>query len=407
MVATEKQEKDISRQLRPARVIIPLIIGLAASIFLLINNLREVRFEKVTDGSGAYQWIDENNNGKVDFDDADDFAPSENGDYKKLTYTEVLKEINWTYQTVFWLFMAFVMMFLRDFGYMLRIRILTDKFLSWRQSFRVIMIWEFASALTPGVVGGAAVAMFILNREKVALGKSTAIVMITAILDNLFYLIMVPMVLVVVGSSELFPLDENKEIMGINLDIVSLFWVAYSIVFFFFAFLLAGIFISPKLIKNTLVGIFSLPMLRTWKEGARKTGDEILVTSKEMRTQPITYWLKAFGATALSWTGRFLVVNCLIMAFISTGLLEHVMIYARQLGMWVIMIISPTPGGSGIAEYAFTGFLSDFVPFGMIGILAILWRLISYYPYLFIGSVILPRWMRSTKPTKTEVNNNL
>jgi glycosyltransferase 2 family protein len=81
------------------------------------------------------------------------------------------------------------MMVFRDLAYMVRIRMLTNRQLSWKQSMNVILVWEFASALTPGVVGGSAVAMFILQREKIALGKSTAIVLVTAILDNFFYIL--------------------------------------------------------------------------------------------------------------------------------------------------------------------------------------------------------------------------
>jgi len=50
----------------------------------------------------------------------------------------------------------------------IRIRALTDQELSWRQSFNVIMLWEFASALAPGMLGGGFVfAIFILNRERI------------------------------------------------------------------------------------------------------------------------------------------------------------------------------------------------------------------------------------------------
>jgi glycosyltransferase 2 family protein len=28
-----------------------------------------------------------------------------------------------------------------------------------------------------------------------------------------------------------------------------------------------------------------------------------------------------------------------------------------------------------------------------LGTMAVLWRLISYFPYLMIGSIILPRWL--------------
>ena len=71
---------------------------------------------------------------------------------------------------------------------MFRIRLLTDNKIKWRNSFDVIMLWEFASALTPSVVGGSAVALFIVNKEIKNIGKATAIVMITALLDELFYI---------------------------------------------------------------------------------------------------------------------------------------------------------------------------------------------------------------------------
>ena len=68
--------------------------------------------------------------------------------------------------------------------------------------------------------------------------------------------------------------------------------------------------------------------------------------------------------------------------------------------MWIIMLVSPTPGGSGFAEFVFTRYLSDFIPVGAESLtsiavgMAMLWRLISYYPYLFIGAIIFPRWVR-------------
>ena len=62
--------------------------------------------------------------------------------------------------------------------------------------------------------------------------------------------------------------------------------------------------------------------------------------------------------------------------------------------MWVILLVSPTPGGSGVAEYAFPIFLGDFIPPGLETALGLLWRLLSYYPYLFIGFIILPFWIR-------------
>jgi uncharacterized protein (TIRG00374 family) len=88
------------------------------------------------------------------------------------------------------------------------------------------------------------------------------------------------------------------------------------------------------------------------------------------------------------------VVNLMIMAVIPVA--DHMLVYGRQLVMWVIMLISPTPGGSGIAEFAFTGFLADFIPLGLAGGLAFIWRLLTYYPYIFVGAIVLPRWLKRT-----------
>ena len=114
----------------------------------------------------------------------------------------------------------------------------------------------------------------------------------------------------------------------------------------------------------------------------------------ELKGKPIAFWAKAFGATLFSWTARFWVVNFLILAVGTLTFNEHMMVYARQLVMWVIMLISPTPGGAGVAEYMFTQFLGDYITDGFPGVVALLWRLFTYYPYLFIGVLVIPGWIR-------------
>ena len=72
-------------------------------------------------------------------------------------------------------------------------------------------------------------------------------------------------------------------------------------------------------------------------------------------------------------------------------------IIAKQLILWIFMLISPTPGGSGVAEYAFGELMGVFSQSTLLIIfIALLWRLISYFPYLIIGSILLPIWLRKT-----------
>ena len=109
-----------------------------------------------------------------------------------------------------WLLVTLGVLLARDFGYIYRIRHIAERELSYRQSLDVIMIWEFASCVLPSAVGGTAVASFILNKEGITLGKSLAYVMVTALMDNLYYVLMVPLVVLIAGAG-LYP-HEKKHI---------------------------------------------------------------------------------------------------------------------------------------------------------------------------------------------------
>ena len=229
------------------------------------------------------------------------------------------------------------MIALRDFAYMVRIRILTDYKISWRNSFDTIMLWEFASAITPSVVGGSGVAIYLVNKEGVSMGRSTAVVMVTAMLDELFYILMVPIVILTVGLSDLFPVSMEREVFGVVLGTKGIFIAGYSFIVLLTSTISYAIFFRPRGFKWILLKVFKLPFLRKWRIDASVTGDDIIITSKELKGKPFLFWFKAFVATFFSWTARYWVVNFLIIAFVFVD--QHMLIYARQLVMWVIMLI--------------------------------------------------------------------
>ena len=348
--AKRKKESPVRKLMNPRRIAIPIVIGIAVAGYLLYDS-----------------W------------NAEAFA-----------------SIDWNLFTYAMLFVGFVMVACRDIGYMIRLRILTDNKISWRNAFDVIMLWEFSSAITPSVVGGSGIAIFIINKEGLTVGRSTAVVMTTAFLDELFYVLMVPVLLLVVGTSTLFPVQLQQEFFGITLGTKDIFWVGYAFILLLISLILFGIFISPQRFKGLLVSVFKLPFLKRWARAAHETGDEVITTSKELRGKPFSFWLKAFAATFLSWTARYWVTNFLLLAFATSaiGWGDHLLIYARQLVMWVIMLISPTPGSAGVAELAFDQFLNTFTPVGLAVALGLLWRLFTYYPYLFMGAIVLPGWIQ-------------
>ena len=385
-----EKQINIEKNFKRSRIWIAALIGLLISAWMFYSSLSEKTFVK--DPKGSYTWVDHNKNGKVDLHDPSDFAKSPNGNYRITGAVDAMKSITWTGWSYFWLAMAVVFTIGRDFFYMMRIRILSKKHLSWKASFYVILLWEFASAISPGVVGGAAVAMFILNRESIAFGRATAMVIITAFMDNLFFVIMIPIVLLTVGQSGIMGTSGGE-----SLFLAWWFWVGFGAIAAVCLFLYLSIFWFPHLAGKVLLGIFSIPFLNRWKFIAREWAKDIAVAAEEFQAENGRYWLMVFLSTFGSWFSRYLVINAVLNAFLHLGLLQNIAILGKQLILWLFMLVSPTPGGSGVAEFAFGELLSDFTDSAvLLAALALIWRLISYFPYLLIGSLILPGWIKRT-----------
>ncbi|MBE9467807.1 MAG: flippase-like domain-containing protein [Bacteroidetes bacterium] len=298
--------------------------------------------------------------------------------------------VEFTTKSVFWLFIAILLMITRDVGYIIRIKILTDNKLSWLKAFKVIMLWEFTSAITPSAIGGTSVAILYVNKEGLSVGKSAAVVMATSFLDELYFIIMFPLLFIVISPNELFSIGGDFSITNAFLLFAM---IGYGIKFIYTAFLSYGLFKNPRGLKWILLWFFKFPIIRKWRYGANKAGTDIIKSSKELKNKPFLFWIKAFGATFLSWTARYWVVNALFLTFFAVK--GNFLLFARQLVMWIMMLVSPTPGGSGFTEFVFSKYLSDFLPSPELAIvMALLWRLITYYPYLIMGVFIMPKWIK-------------
>ena len=311
---------------------------------------------------------------------------------------EVFENLKFTFNSVIFIILAFVFMAGRDLGYIIRIRLFSDALLSWRQAFRVIMLWEFTSAITPSTVGGSAVATIFLHKEGISIGKSAALVMLTAFFDELIFVLAFPILVLIVGNGVIFGVESAQAVM-------SLVWGGWALKLGLVLLLSYGLFFRPRGLKYLIIKLFKLKFLRKWRSKAIEAGDDIVLSAREINGYKPVFWIKAFLATFLSWSSRFLVANMIFEAFFSIS--DHIILLARQAAMWVMMIISPTPGGSGFAEYIFQSFLSDIAPVdtstqvGTVLLIALMWRMVTYYPYLFIGAFILPKWLSQFNSKKS------
>jgi len=342
--------RKLLRTFHPSKILLPIVLGLGVATYLLVRN-----FDK-----------------------------------------EAFAHIEWTWSSSFWIFMALLAAGVRDGAYMVRIRALTDHQLSWWHSFVVIMLWEFCSAVVPGMFGGGFFfAIFILNREKVNMGRSITAITLSSFQDGVFFALIAPLVYFLAGREQLFSTIDLNTVHPVRFGLGFLysFWTVYFIILGYKLFVAYALFINPRFVKWALLKIFSIPILNRWKHDALETGNQLIIASEGLRNKKRGFWIESFGGTFVSWTARFVIVNCLIMAFAHVPVQQFI-IFARQVVMGIIIVFSPTPGGSGIAELLFNNFLGEFIPNGLSPSLGLLWRLISYYPYLFIGVILIPRWIR-------------
>ena len=302
--------------------------------------------------------------------------------------------VSFTRYTFLWLLVAFSCMVVRDVAYMIRIRLLSGNRLDWRQAFRVIMLWEFTSAVTPSAVGGTSFAILFIHKEGIGVGKSSAMVMAAAFLDELYFVLMFPVIMLAVSWHALYDVPGAEDVVARGLFLFAA--IGYGLKLGFLLILSYGLFRNPRGLKYLLVQLFRWRLLRKWRRDVNEVGYDLIRNSIELRNKSFGFWLKAFAATFCSWTARYWVVNVLLVAFWFDhyGWAQHFLLFARQLVMWIIMLIAPTPGGSGFAEYLFTEYLSGFFPAaGLAVVMALSWRLVSYYPYLIVGIWIVPRWL--------------
>ncbi|MGB3183096.1 MAG: lysylphosphatidylglycerol synthase transmembrane domain-containing protein [Cyclobacteriaceae bacterium] len=338
------ESKKVFRTLNPKNVWIPTLIGLGIVVFMILNdesfNVRDLR----------------------------------------LVFNAKALPI----------LLAVLVLFMRDAGYVARLRAITGKELSWMSCVFTIILWEFASAVTPSVVGGTAIAVFIMNKEGLNLGKALAYVMVTAIFDNLFFVVGAPIILLATQGN-IFVDVEHIAMFGINLRLV--FYISYGLIAFYTFMMSYAIFINPRGFKWLLIKLTSNRLLKRWRYRAFEHGNEIVIASAQLKGKNAAYWLRIALFTIFIWSARYILLNSLMSAYADIDFNQHIIIFAKQIIIWIVMLIAPTPGSAGAAEYAFKQFFSNFLGSYTIGILT-LWRLFTYYPYLILGALILPKWIR-------------
>lgn len=343
----DEQTRSVIRSFQSSRIWLPIFIGLGVVIYLLFRN----------------------------FDAA------------------ALKTIQWSAHSFFWLVLSVFFLLVRHVAYALRLYYLADGTISFWRCVKLIVIWEFSSAVSPSSLGGSAVSVFVLSHEKLGAPRTLAVIIYTVVLDSLFFVLSVPFLLLIFGANILYPSYHSLN----DIDEVgySLFFF-YGLILVYGAFFAYGLFKNPIQFKKILHFFTRFSFLKRWNMAANKLGDDMIISANNIAERDFKFHFKSFFLTSLAWSCRFILVNCIIIALVNTGdynFIDQIKIYGRQVVMFIFMMFSPTPGAAGFAEYFFGNYIGDYVPQSAALIIALIWRVLTYYAYLIAGVIIIPTWL--------------
>lgn len=271
---------------------------------------------------------------------------------------------------------ALIVSFLRVWFTAAKFRVLSEGVISWMGAFRIVLTWDFTSAVTPSTIGGAPMATYAMTKEGLNLGESTAIILYSVLLDQIWFAIAIPILLVTGVFYEIVP-PEVGLVGEASMILVYVILLSYA------SILAYGVLVNPAAIKKVVKAVFKLPVLRRYSEKINSEAENLESYAHQLRKKPISFLLKAFFFSTMTWLARIALPTIIILSLLPA---PEVLSSLRSLAMNLAFLVVPTPGGSGGVEGLFVLFQGPLISReSFIGLALFLWRVISYYITIAIG----------------------
>ncbi len=286
------------------------------------------------------------------------------------------------------LFIATFVAFLRIWFTAEKMRFLSDGHLSRAASWRVVLFWDFASAVTPSTIGGGPVATYVMTREGLPLGQAGGVILYYMLLDQLLYVLLIPLLLIAGIWYEVIPADAGA--FGTGAVILS-----FAILLAYGALLAYGLLRNPRVMTTALDYVTRLPGLGRVRTAVMAETDRLVRFSETMRDKPASFLWTAFAWSTAGWLAKFAVPVIVVLSFLPA---DVVLSFLRSVAMTFAGLFMPTPGGSGGVEALFAVFqgpLFDRPIF--IGISIFVWRLLTFYSSIVLGTAVLAWYGKPAK----------
>lgn len=265
------------------------------------------------------------------------------------------------------------------------------------------LAWDFASNITPSLVGGAPMAAYYIARssrqqkgQKVRLGEVTAFMMFIMLLDQAWFALSVPVILVAALFMEVIPPSAGT--------VGAITTVVYFVLFMGWTGLFAyATLFRPLLLERLADRICRLPFLRKFQDRVSSEMEGYHERASVIRSQPIGFFVKGLLLTGGTWIARYLLVVFIVWSIYPS--VDQVLLFFRSAAMTLGTLIMPTPGGAGGVEGLYVLFFGSLMPRAFLAPTLLVWRLLGYYIFLGFGVYLTTHQVRKSIRRKKDLKN--
>ncbi|MEZ4358282.1 MAG: lysylphosphatidylglycerol synthase transmembrane domain-containing protein [Eubacteriales bacterium] len=255
------------------------------------------------------------------------------------------------------------------------------KKVSFLKTFRIAIIGQYYSALTPSSTGGQPMQVMYMKRDGIPVGTSTCIMLIKFICYQLGTFLLFLLGMVLRGSYYFATIN-------------SIFWlsiVGFLTNFIVVVLLALSIFRESWVLKIGTALIRFGCFLKIIKNKEKTTNSLMkLVSDFRMAVGYVKkYKLKVFInflMILVHLLSLYSITTWIYLAFGQTGGMILDIIFL-QVFLTVTVTLFPMPGATGASEIGFYGFMAMFFKSDVIFLAMLMWRLITYYSNIFIGAI--------------------
>lgn len=292
------------------------------------------------------------------------------------------------------LFAAAGMIVLRVFVGGYRLKYSSHHHLTYSASVRGQVIWDFASSVTPSIIGGAPVAAILISRDgDRPIGEITAIMLFAMLMDQIWFALAVFFLV----TASLF-VDVYPDALGkVGAGLFTTYFVGMMLWATFFAY---STLVRPELLQSLVRKVFHIKWLRRFQDRVEGELENWRERAKILRSQPVAFYLYGLVFAGLAWTFRYLTLFLIVSSVHQVP--SAVQFIARTMAMLHLALVLPTPGGSGGIEGMYALFFTEpLIPKGFVAPTLLVWRFMAYYVSIGIGLVItthvVDRWRKRNK----------